>query len=81
MEFNFRNTEIAKRAAKRLKKTLPELKLSQAQEIVARVFGYSNWHQFHTVCENNRENGMTREAAEKLLSDIMHPYLSYKITH
>ena len=80
MEFNFRNTEIAKRAAKRLKKTLPELRLYQTQEIVARVFGCANWHQFHRVCANNRENGNLMGLTPKVMITQGHEVLVLRLS-
>ncbi len=57
MQLEFRNTKTAKDTAKRLKKAFPDLKHCRAQEIVARLFGYSNWHHFHHACEANSRDG------------------------
>lgn len=60
MELHFRDTTVAQRVAKRLAKRYPHLKLSQAQAMVAHMFGYKDWHHLHRVCENNRLHGNSR---------------------
>lgn len=46
MTFVFQNRERAKKAAQRLAKVLPGLKLSAVQEGLARALGYQDWYAF-----------------------------------
>jgi len=57
MQFIFNDTKVAKRVAQRLKRSIPGIKLRKAQEIVARIFGYSNWHHMHQTYLTRRQDG------------------------
>jgi hypothetical protein len=51
MRIHFETATRPKKIAKRLKKTANErgivLKLSKAQQSVARMYGYAHWHELH----------------------------------
>lgn len=54
------NTNPAKKLAKAIKKARPEISHCSGLEIASRVFGYRNWHEFHHVCERNRQKGIAQ---------------------
>ncbi|WP_327210236.1 hypothetical protein [Rhizobium leguminosarum] len=57
MRFNFANSTHPMTIAKSVKKLLPEQhpSLGKAQETVARLFGWSNWHEFSSNIKNGAE--------------------------
>jgi hypothetical protein len=55
MRITFGNESIPERFVKAMTKVLPGLKHSEAQKVVARMFGYRDWHQL--VYETRRPTG------------------------
>jgi len=56
MRIYFESTNYPKKAAKRVKKiirsevkSMPGFKLSTSQTLVARMMGYSSWHELHAT--------------------------------
>ena len=53
MQILFQSLERAKKAAKVLARLIDDLKLSNAQEAVATITGYQNWHDFVKHCDRH----------------------------
>lgn len=65
MRILFRGTSLPKKAAKRLK-DIEAIALSEAQEIVSRMLGYSSWHELHRNCTDSE---LTESKSDEECSD------------